>query len=201
MNKYQDKLNNYFDKFKDEYDEYPTSVYVTFGIIVRGFIIFCIVLLFCLLPALLLYFLGYNERKEWNETANKTECLIINNYMSERVCNYKKYQKTRHYLCYDGFIIVSLNSTNLNLTKQFQIYKHEYNSTALTENLVLHYSNGTYIKCYHNKNHSPHLRLNEKLKGVYLSYAIFFFCMTGVIPFVWVILEIIGNYIFFTELF
>lgn len=61
----------------------------------------------CLLPALLLFFLGYQVRNDWNESATKTQCTVVSTKVYENTC-YKWWGKgTAAYTCFDGYATLS----------------------------------------------------------------------------------------------
>lgn len=191
------KLDRYIDIIKN-YDDYPSYVYIYGGLITRCLVVFGIIIpICCILPALLLYFAGYNERREWNDSVNKTECLITNYHIVEKVCKYRYSTYAFRYFCYDGFININLEVDNRNLTKEFKLYSNKLNDTAIEEIFAKKYSINSYTKCYYNKHREPHLRLVKKPTSIYLGFAITFTCFICIIPIMWIILEIIGHILYY----
>lgn len=57
-------------------------------ITLRGFGICLFVSICCLMPCLLLWYLGYEPRKDWNNDAIKTDCTVLSYEIQTEICSY-----------------------------------------------------------------------------------------------------------------
>lgn len=81
--------------FKKTLDDLPFNCAMFWGI-------FCLVSVLCLMPALLLYFLGYVPRHDWNENAVLGLCNVTQHDVIAATCS-RKYNQKIHYTCYQGY--------------------------------------------------------------------------------------------------
>lgn len=132
-----------------------------FGILFRSFLICCLIVFICLLPGLLVYFIGYAEEVNWNNNAKKTQCLITSNNEEYADCIYscgdfsdcntngRRYMCTE--TCYYGSITTMHQVNNQNYYNKFRVTDIYRNCDTVNEILNRKYPVGSTTTCYYHK--------------------------------------------------
>ncbi|AYV85450.1 MAG: putative orfan [Satyrvirus sp.] len=163
----------------------------------KFFTIVCIIFILCILPSILLYFLGYNRNSDWNKQAVLTNCTIINDTI---------YSVTKKYLCfcierscqtcsrinYDGYINISHSINSQLYFKEFLVASDE-NYQSLNDSLQENYPPGKIIQCYYEKQNPSDIKLNLDNTKTFLTCSIIFLCAGIIIFFLWIVYEKIKN--------
>lgn len=143
----------------------------------------------CLMPALLLYFLGYQARVIDNQYLMKTNCKIVGDKIYGDQCAYQcdcysrctSYGKngcngyittcsTCYYTCYDGSIAVDYIARNSNYTSEIDIYSGYRSEAILKSDLNANYAVGSLITCYYDSRKVTSVSLSYESTTVYLVF-------------------------------
>lgn len=161
-----------------------------------------------LMPALLLYFLGYEKALEWNNSAIQTKCLVLENYVQDNTCSYScncyqtcsgstnsrschQHCSTCYKICYDGYVTVSYNDTFDNNYKiDLRVYNSYSSSSSLKTKLNKKYPIGSNRDCYYQRENPRDVKLNSKKNpGIFLGFFITFLVIGFIGLIVWIIIE------------
>jgi hypothetical protein len=155
-----------------------------------------IVCLCCLLPALLLFFLGYVPRQTWNEDAITATCIVTAHDVNYATCREKHNQKL-HYTCYQGYITLELNltyfdedlmnTTYLIYVKEFKV-KTKRNKADVTNFLRKEYALYSEKTCYYQEDDPEAMKLKKfhgkdepgLFLGFFIVFLIFGVCVFGI---------------------
>jgi hypothetical protein len=155
-------------------------------------IILCVlVAVLCLMPALLLYYLGYEKGNSFNKNAVKTNCLIINHdinmYTDSYSCNCMTDTKGQQ-LCstcytdyYNGYIDVEYEVDNVEYTKNYQVLINLASRGQVEDDLNDDYPIGSQIDCYYDKNNPSVNKLNKVNTTVFFAFFIIFCIIGGIV--------------------
>lgn len=174
-------------------------------ILLRGGIILTLVSILCLLPALLLWFLGYKEKGDWNKTAVETNCLITDHKTPERSCSYScnchstchkstdgqscsTTCSTCYRQCWDEVMVLQYEYHYIVYTKDW-VVDTEYSEFEASEQLKEDYPIGSEITCYLNPNNPNDLRLELNNIAIFLGFFIVFVILGGLICSGWIVYE------------
>lgn len=164
-------------------------------------------LICCLMPGLLLYFLGYQARVIENKDLVETTCKIIDHKVYPRTCeescncittcisyssngctSYTTTCQTCYYTCYDGYLIVNYTIQKTNYTNDMCAYSGYESSHDVVSDMNSNYPIGTSVACYYDPRDVNTVQLTYYPTTVYLVFACIFFALTVIIPIIGVIL-------------
>lgn len=161
----------------------------------------CLLALLCLMPALLLYYLGYQARMDWNNGAVQTDCVVVDGYIdidtcSEscncyQVCSGSGNQKSCHtncntcyYDCYDVYVRVSYSIDNdTNIQSEIKVkndLRHRHDATKVLEKK---YKVGSKKGCYYQEDNPTDVRFSLHNPTGYLA-GFFIFVILGGLCFI-----------------
>lgn len=162
----------------------------------------------CLMPCLLLYYLGYEARTDWNKSAVETTCNIISHKIQDRECSYScnchqtctssttsshctTTCHTCYYTCYDGFIEVKYyiqdsDENNKEYDKMIEVYNGYEYYDELYNKMTKNYPVGSQITCYYNSLKPDEVKLKLYEPTVYLAFSIIFAILGGIIVLGWI---------------
>ena len=176
--------------------------YQTIGL--RGSIVLAFVSICCILPALLLLFLGYEKGLEWNGNAVQTTCTVLQHDTASDRCSYScncrttstTSSSTRHcdtcyYTCYDGSIEVQYEVDDEFYKKWFEVYSNYRSESDIKSKLRKHYPIGDDITCYYQSDNPSNAKLKHVNTDVFLAFLIIFFILGGFSCVGWVVYEVI----------
>ena len=166
----------------------------------RAIIVLLSTAICCLMPALLLYFLGYATPANWNNNALKTTCNITDNYVTAMTCSYScncrwigKIQRcdTCNRRCYNGYITVTYVDFHENIQYEtVEVYSGQPSDYTVQKDLDNNYPTNSQIACYYQKDLTTNVRINLTDTTVFLAFFIVFCCLTGLIIIGWVGMEL-----------
>lgn len=110
-----------------------------------GFWVLLIVIFICLVIALSLLGVGFNEVVNW-----KTDTCEVYNYTLKQVDCHEICQGTCYEICWDGYIDVCLIG-NPNITMQLKIIDKDNQILDVLNDLNISYPINSSLLCYHNK--------------------------------------------------
>lgn len=157
------------------------------------------ILILCLMPALLLYFLGYVENTEWNNDAVETKCTVIGHKVKDDTCYYTcncVHSTNTHtcatceYECYHGYVDTNYTVDHINYNKTFGVYDSYEEKDDVVKKLNKNYPIGKKIDCYYQKDDPTDIKRGHVDTNVFLAFFIIF-CIVGfIILVVWISLEL-----------
>ncbi len=158
-----------------------------------GLGIFLLTLICCLMPALLLYFLGYVATNDWNQDAVQTTCTILRNYVVDDRCSYScncrknsngaSTCQTCYYTCYNGLIDVDYVSNNDTILSTIEVYHHVSDRAKVQNDLHANYPISKSVTCYYDPAEPTFVLLDYKNGAVFLAFFIIF-CILGSVIFI-----------------
>lgn len=159
-----------------------------------------IILVCCITPALLLYFLGYVAYSDWNKSLIETTCNVTDHQVKRNVCSAscgcysgKPCQKC-YYTCYDGYISITYNvSTNESYTETIKVESGKNYIYTVENDLNKYYPLGKKIACYYNKNDPAHAKLRLADTLIFLGFFIVFCCLGGIIMVAWLVFACVSK--------
>lgn len=157
---------------------------------IRGAFVWGTVLICCLLPALLLFFLGYQVRQDWNDSASETTCIVKDNKVyADGSC----YIFGRgYYTCYKGYTTVSHIFKDIEYTSEFYIEKDDQERDIV--NYLDHaYAIGSDITCWFQKDEPSNIKLELDDSGIFLGFSITFMALSLIIVVLWLVYEVVDN--------
>lgn len=162
------------------------------GFLLRGSIIVAIVCLVSLLPCLLIYYLGYNDKVRWNDTCIHTDCLIKNHsYIFGTNCRNT---------CYDALIALSYNDTfndtfndtlGTNYINNVTVYRNRSNYSAIVTDLHTIYPIGGKVTCYYSPKDPNDVAISFRSAETEKTFIIFFVIIGFLFLFCWLTIETI----------
>lgn len=129
----------------------------------RALIVGASVLIGCLMPALLLHYLGFEIRVDWNDNAVETGCTVIDHYTQSTQCSYScncyTYScgkssctscDTCYYVCYDSYVAVEymVLATETTTVGSEKVTNDDSEAVALAE-AQAEYPIGNSSTCYY----------------------------------------------------
>lgn len=136
-------------------------------ILTVGFILVC-----CIMPALLLYFL--NPSLVWNKNAIETTCNITGHRVENGTCSIP---------CFSGYIVIAYTTlTNKSYSESILIDYNKINIYYVENDLNSNYPPNKKINCFYNKNNPADVEL--ELFDISKSFHFFWFvvlCSMGVL--------------------
>jgi hypothetical protein len=171
-------------------------------LLIRGLCVLLAIGIFSLMPALLLYYLGYSSIHSWNRDAVATTCQVINYTIVQHNCSYEcncydicvkgctTYCDTCYSTCYDSDIDVSYNTSNGTMFSQIIVYGNQGNPNVTINETLTHYPMNTTFTCYYESSNPSDVRLSYDTDTVYLAFFIVFIVLGGLGLLLWIGLEI-----------
>jgi hypothetical protein len=125
----------------------------------------------CLMPALLLYFLGYQVNSDWNHSRIDTGCLVVKHNVYAKT----EYDSGREaYLTkYNSYIVVEYTVENATLSSELYVTKGKDERKEYVW-LNKHYPIGETTTCYRDRDDPTIVRLDLKETGIFLGFFIVF---------------------------
>jgi hypothetical protein len=160
----------------------------------RGLIVIIVISVVFLMPALLLYYLGFEEGITWNRNAVETTCVITNTYIQTDAhpynCNCtgtksRRRCKTCYVNYYDGYIDVTYMADNTSFYKTFQVYSSFKDFAIIENNMINNYPNDGNITCYYNPDNPSDSKLNLIDASGFLVVFIILCVLSALILFGW----------------
>lgn len=151
----------------------------------------------CLMPALLLYFLGYQARANWDAGSLKTNCTVISENVYDHTCSYycnSGYSYTCYYTCYDGRLCVTfLTYKGEFIEASVVAYANQNNQFNVLEDLKENYPiNGT-TTCYYEYNNPTSVQLTRESTTIFTVFFIIFVVLGFLGLFLFIGLEVFLN--------
>lgn len=172
----------------------------------RALIVVGSVLIFCLMPALLLWYLGYLARVSWNDDSIKTTCTIIGHSVKQGICTEtcNCYYTTSHtscatceYICYDGLALTTYKTEDgTAYNKTFTLVDNYRSEANAEEKLDGKYPIGDKINCYYERNDPTDIRTGHKGTRVFLAFFCVFIIIGGLVLLGWIGIE---SYLFYKD--
>lgn len=104
-----------------------------------------ILCVFTILPALLLFFLGYEPRDSFNQNSIQTQCFINQQIITESTSSWSS-----RYICWDGLIDVNfIDNYGQEQTGLVTVYDC-LSESDIMEKFVFNYKVNTTVDCYYN---------------------------------------------------
>lgn len=160
-------------------------------------IVFAITSICCIMPALLLYFLGYVANSNWDRAAIKTSCNVTAHQVEIDTCSYECgcYRTTSvtlcntcYYTCFDGYITLDyVTSNGIAYTNTIEIDAGWNYSDDVINDLNKNYPIGNSITCYYNPDNPTNVKLKLANTKVFFGFFIVFCCLGGLIVLGWII--------------
>jgi hypothetical protein len=133
-----------------------------------------IILLF-LMSGLLLYFLGFEPRHEWNSNAIETDCIVIQQEAVPATCREGSDGKYI-YTCFQGYVTMQLNSSDGSFERVFKVAENRSMAKVINK-MNENYPMGKAVTCYYIEGDEENFRRQKHsgrfAPGLYLG----FFCM------------------------
>lgn len=178
------------------------------NIAIRGGIVTSVVSICCILPFLLLFFLGFQDRMNRNGNLVETTCITTNHTIVSGVCtedcncrttctggggtrgssnNCHTTCQTCEYDCYDGFVTLEHRTTNgLSFRNDVEVYSNSRARTSVENDLVENYPINGELMCFYNSENPSEIRLELHNDGIFLGFAITFLVLGVLIFFAWI---------------
>ena len=132
-------------------------------------------LILCLMPALLLYFLGYQAEISWNKNTVETLCTVTGHKIYGSNCG--------RYPCYDGYIYSNYTDYNENYYQELvKVYNGEDTEKKVEEKLENNYPIGSETRYYYKEDDPTDVRIDYKTGTIYYVFFIILCVITGLIP-------------------
>lgn len=168
----------------------------------RAAIIIPVVLVGCLMPALLLYYLGFRDGSEWNNGSVSTECKITGHQVEDDTCPYTCMCTTGvthmsltcqicYYDCYNGYIDTTYNVDNISYTHTFRVISGDDSRNDVVNDLNKNYPIGTHIRCYYQEDDPIDIKRELIKIHIFHIFFILFCVLGGTTLLVWGIVELI----------
>lgn len=143
------------------------------GIIILGL---CVCACVCaVMPASLLWTLGYEERQAWRDDSVKTTCTV-EGHAVDKTCILPN--------CWTGFIIAQhiILEPNYTYYRSWErVVNGHYNYQGALRQLDSKYPQGMAFTCYYRKTNPRSIRLSQPKTTVYLAFAIIFMIIACII--------------------
>ena len=154
----------------------------------------------CLMPCLLLYYVGYEIRIDWNNNAAETTCTITGHRIIALVCTEScncittcansqcsssiTTCQTCEYDCYDGYVQVSYIVDESYQNEQ-EMYSSKRSRTNLQSELKFKYPIDSRPLCYYQEDDPSDFKLELHAATVYLAFSIIFGILGGILIIGW----------------
>lgn len=168
----------------------------------KNFLIRCgsvsiILSILCLMPALLLFLLGYEPRMTWNKTSIETECNVTSHVVEQsqcsESCNCRKtctgttnsrhcsrHCQTCYYTCYDSYITVEYKDESFSTFRSMILIENDKRRMdKLVNNLNKKYPLYNEITCYYNVDDPNQVKLKLYNPVGYMVGGILFLLFGG----------------------
>lgn len=164
---------------------------------IRGLIGLAAVALCCLMPALLLWFLGYVNHAEWNDQSVKTSCFIKDYELlaatCSRSCGCHSTTKTTHcntcyYPCTDGLLVLTYDYDGVHYETSLKVVNRasEYDAR---EWMIENYPKASYTDCFFAPDDPKDVRVELHNVGIFLGFFIVFVILGGLVMIAWAVFE------------
>jgi len=162
------------------------------------------------MPCLLLYYLGYEARLEWNNNALVANCNVTDHKIIDKQCPYScncirtctgssnnqhctTTCQTCYYTCFDGYIEVQYNDPYDNIYKNLVEICDSYRYYIDVYNKLNDYPLNNNIKCFYNHNNPNEVKIDLYNPVVYFVFFIIFAVLGTIVLIAWIIFEIINS--------
>lgn len=180
--------------------------------LIKYAIIAAIGLIVLLLPALLLYFLGYVPRDEFNQNSLETQCNVTGYTIGEDTCSYScncysictgttdsrhcsTHCQTCYYTCYDGYINVLYNDTTDTVYNSIILIYNDYRSEGkVVEKLTKKYPINHNIDCFYDQYNPFEVKVKLYNTDVFLAFFGIFLILFFAYGFGWIIYKLYDHY-------
>jgi hypothetical protein len=170
----------------------------------RGCCVFLAISIVSLMPALLLYYLGYVPINSWNREATATMCQVVDYTMNQHQCSYScncrsmcgfkfgcsRACSTCYSTCYDGVIQVTYRVGNATQISSITVEGDQGDPNATLSALTSQYPVGSVIPCYYESTNPSDVRLGFNSDHIYLTFFILCLVVGGVIVLIWLAYEL-----------
>lgn len=174
------------------------------GLLIRGCCVLLVIGIVSLMPALLLYYLGYAPIYSWNHDAVATTCQIVGYSVVQHQCSYacdctqtcafkfgcSRSCSTCYSTCYDGVIHVTYPTGNITETSSITVYGNQGNPNATQSDLSSNYLMDSLVRCYYESANPTDVRLGFNSDDTYLIFFIIFIVLGGLGVLIWISYEI-----------
>ena len=138
-------------------------------------------LICCLMPALLLFFLGYRNSSNWNGNSIRIHCKITDSEVTKDTCHESCHCMYINDIwtcrtCYYEYIDVAYHIDNETYHSTIEVYDHEKDKKRLVNK---NYPINDEITCYCNRENHRDVRIGLKNTIVSLAFFIIFCCLGG----------------------
>ncbi len=143
---------------------------------IKYIIIVVAISIYCILPSLLFYYIGYQNYSQYNNKS-ETTCTVIDHEIISDTCPNS---------CYDGYIIVNYDVNGDKYTNQIEVYSNVDDYNEIDDDLKDNYSIGSEFECLYSKSNPNDVQIHNYGHTIFWILFIILLIISFIVLLIWI---------------